>query len=379
MRILLVSNLFPPDIGGPATHISRLAGELFGRGHRVRVIVCAEDPSIPGPEPYPVYRISRRLPVPLRFALVFLRTWLTALLSDIVYVNGLELPATAGARFALRPAVLKVVGDFSWEYAIRHGWTDDGIDHYQSNRYPRKVELVRLAQRLYCRLASRVVVPSEYLRGLVSGWGVSGSDITVVNNALVGAAHSRLTPSEIRSRLGVTGPLVLTVARLYPWKQVDDLIRMAPRFSAGATLVIVGDGPERDSLEALAGNLNAAVVFVGAVDQSEVHSYLAAADVFVLNTRYEGMSHVLLEARRAGVPIVTTDVGGNLEILDSDHNALLVPYGDHPAMVAAVNRVLDDPALADRLRDNARAGMEHYSWDRQVGETLQLLRSSARS
>ena len=378
MRILLISNLFPPDIGGPATHISRLAGELFARGHRVRVIVCAEDPRLPGPEPYPVRRISRRLPVPLRFALVFVWTWLTALFSDVVYVNGLELPATAGARLAFRPAILKVVGDFSWEYAIRHAWTDDGIDLYQSRRYPLKVELVRLAQRLYCRLAGRVVVPSNYLRGLVGGWDVSDSRITVVNNALVSAPHDRLPASKIRANLGVTGPIVLTVARLYPWKQVDDLIRMAPRFVGGATLVIVGDGPERRSLESLAGAVDAPVVFVGAVDQEDVHSYLAAADVFVLNTRYEGMSHVLLEARRAGAPIVTTDVGGNLEILDSGENALLVPYGDHPAMFAAVNRLLEESELAGSLREGARHGMEHYSWDRQVAETLQLLRSAAR-
>ncbi len=377
MRILLVSNLFPPDIGGPATHISRLAGELFARGHLVRIIVCAENPRDPGAEPYPVHRISRRLPVPLRFALVFVWTWLRTLFADVVYVNGLELPATAAARFAFRPAVLKVVGDFSWEYAIRHGWTDDGVDLYQSSRYPLQVELVRLVQRLYCRLAGRVVVPSDYLRGLVNGWGVPASRITVVNNALVGPPPDPRPASEIRSRLGVTGPLVLTVARLYPWKQVDDLIRMAPRFSSDATLVIVGDGPDRRSLQALAVALKASVVFVGAVDQTEVHSYLAAADVFVLNTRYEGMSHVLLEARRAGAPIVTTDVVGNLEILESGSNALLVPYGDHPAMVAAVNHLLEDPEFAARLRDGAHGGMDRYSWDRQFAETLQLLRSSA--
>ncbi|SVE16928.1 uncharacterized protein METZ01_LOCUS469782, partial [marine metagenome] len=161
MRILLISNLFPPDIGGPATHISRLAGELYARGHRVRVIVCADNPQISSNEPYSVHRISRRLPVPLRFTIVFIWTWLTALFSDVVYINGLELPATAGARFAFRPTVLKIVGDFSWEYAIRHNWTDDGIDAYQSANYPKKIELVRVAQNLYCRLAGRIIVPSD--------------------------------------------------------------------------------------------------------------------------------------------------------------------------------------------------------------------------
>ncbi|HJN40229.1 MAG TPA: glycosyltransferase family 4 protein [Chloroflexota bacterium] len=377
MRVVLVSNLFPPDIGGPATHISRLAGDLFARGHRVRVIVAAEDPRVHGDEPYPVRRVSRRLPVPLRFALVFVWTWLAALFADVVYVNGLELPATAAARCAFRPAILKIVGDFSWEYAIRHRWTDDGIDPYQTRRYPLRVELVRFAQRLYCRLAGRIVVPSRYLRGLVQVWGIPVERIHVVNNALVGRPRVIHAAEDLRRQLDLSGPIVLTVARLYPWKQIDDLIRMSLDFSGDARLVIVGDGPERAALERLAADLDAPATFVGAVDQQDVFSYLKAADLFVLNTRYEGMSHVLLEARWAGVPIVTTDVGGNLEILESDHDALLVPYGDHPAMTAAINRILTDPALATRLGDAARTDLDHYTWDRQVDETLHLLRPPA--
>ena len=88
------------------------------------------------------------------------------------------------------------------------------------------------------------------------------------------------------------------------------------------------------------------------------------------------MSHVLLEARRAGAPIVTTNVGGNLEILDTGHNGLLVPYGDLSAMIAAINQILEDRDLADRLGNNARDGMDRYSWDRQVTETLQHLCAS---
>lgn len=377
MRILLISNLFPPDIGGPATHISRLASELYARGHRVRVIVCADNPRISSSEPYSVHRISRRLPVPFRFTIVFFWTWLSALFSDVVYINGLELPATAGARLAFRSPVLKIVGDFSWEYAIRHGWTDDGIDDYQSANYPKKVELVRLVQKLYCRLAGRIIVPSNYLQSLVAGWGIPESNITVINNSLVEEVHSNQNISDVRLKLGISGPLVLTVARLYPWKQVDDLIRMTPHLSDEAVLVIVGDGPERGLLETLALDLDAQVVFVGAVAQQDVYSYLAAADVFVLNTRYEGMSHVLLEARRAGAPIVTTNVGGNVEILDTGRNGLLVPYGDRSAMIAAINQILEDRDLADRLGNNARDGMDRYSWDRQVTETLQQLCASA--
>ena len=89
MRILLISNLFPPDIGGPATHISRLASELYARGHRVRVIVCADNPRISSSEPYSVHRISRRLPVPFRFTIVFFWTWFYYFYSTLGFVVAL--------------------------------------------------------------------------------------------------------------------------------------------------------------------------------------------------------------------------------------------------------------------------------------------------
>ena len=120
------------------------------------------------------------------------------------------------------------------------------------------------------------------------------------------------------------------------------------------------------------------VVFVGRVAHDEVAVYLRAADVFVLNTQYEGLSHTLVEVRHVGAPIVTTDIGGNREILRHEQNALLVPYGDHDAFITAVNRVLNDRALADRLVANGRQGLEHFQWERLVEETLDLLHEVTR-
>ena len=377
MRILFVSNLFPPDIGGPATHISRLAAELDDRGHDVRAVVCTLDGGIDGSERYPVKRISRRLPVPVRFARVFMWVWLWALRSDVVYINGLELPAVLGGAAAFKPRILKVVGDFAWEYATRQLWTSDTIDEFQTRRYASKVELVRRVQNLYCKLATRVVLPSQYLKRLVGGWGVASQKAVVINNALPGEPKILIGADELGRSLGVDGPLVLTVARLYSWKKIDDLVRMSLNFKPKSTLVIVGDGPEREYLENLARDVGARVVFVGAVPQDDVFSYLAAADIFVLNTSYEGMSHVLLEARWAGAKIVTTNVGGNLEILQNRVNALLVEYGDREAMIEAVNALLADRKLGCRMSDAARQELDHYSWDRLVEETLKLCTDTA--
>ena len=169
--------------------------------------------------------------------------------------------------------------------------------------------------------------------------------------------------------------MVCNVSRLYAWKHVDALIRMVPRFDHGAALLIVGGGPEQSRLEQLSREVGVTdrVVFTGDVPHDRVATYLRASQICVLNTQYEGLSHTLVEARHVGTPIVTTDVGGNREILRHEHSAVLVPFGDEDAFVHAVNDLLADPAHGARLARAARTGLEHFRWDRLVDETLEVL------
>ncbi len=377
MRITLVSNIFPPAVGGPATHIYHLAMTLHDRGHRVRAVVCTDDPEGAVRPPFPLVRVSWAVPVPLRYALVLWHTWRAARRSDVVYINGIELPSSLGARLAGRPRVLKVVGDWAWESALRRGLTDLGVEDFQHARHGLRVRALRWMERLYCRLANLIVVPSAYVGELVRGWGVPPERIRIIHNALPQEPRTDLTRAAARAELGLHGPIVCNVSRLYAWKRVDELIRMVSGFDAGATLLIVGDGPERPRLERVASETGVCnrVRFVGAVPHERVAAYLRAADVAVLNTDYEGLSHTLVEARWVGVPIVTTDIGGNREILTHDRNALLVPPGDPDAFTAAVNRVLGDRELAARLVAAAKQGVEHFRWDRLIDETLEMLSS----
>lgn len=375
MRILLVSNLFPPDIGGPATYVSRIAGDLHRRGHKVQLVVCAEDPSIKGNYPYPIHRVSRKIFMPLRMLIVLLWVIWHARRADVVYVNGLEFPGILGARLMRKPSALKVVGDFAWEYAIRHGWTTDGIDDFQKTRYGFKVELVRRIEQWYARNVHRVITPSFYLKRIVAGWGVPPERISVLYNALVRRADPAVSRESARAEVGLDGTLVLVVARLYKWKNIHTLIELVPDLPDGAKLVIVGDGPEEGTLKALAAQVGVAdrVVFVGSVPQSKVELYLKACDVFVLNTRYEGLSHTILECMDAGIPVVATAVGGNMELVEDGVNGFLVPVDGRKEIVTAVSRLLADPELRETFVQKSRERVKDSSWDRLVDDTLGVL------
>ncbi|MGI5837324.1 MAG: glycosyltransferase family 4 protein [Chloroflexota bacterium] len=380
MRVLLVSNLFPPDIGGPATYVSRLANDLHQRGHSVQLLVCAEDPSKGDNYPFPVHRVSRRTFMPLRMLIVLLWVLWYGRKADLIYVNGLELPGVLGSRLLRKPAALKVVGDFAWEYAVRHGWTNDGIDHFQTARYGRKVELVRKLEHWYARHVDRVITPSLYLKGIVAGWGVPAGRISVVYNALTSRFDGSISKEEARQKVGLSSTLVLTVARLYKWKNIDVLIKLVPDLPPESKLVIVGDGPEEEYLKGLAAEVGVAdrVIFVGRVPQAQVALYLRAADVFVLNTRYEGLSHTILECMDVGIPVVATAVGGNMELIEDGFNGFLVPVDDRRQIVSAVRKLLYDRNVRDAFVQRSKEKVKDASWERLVDTTVGILEQVAK-
>jgi glycosyltransferase involved in cell wall biosynthesis len=151
---------------------------------------------------------------------------------------------------------------------------------------------------------------------------------------------------------GTPGRRIGTIARLDPVKRLDDLLR-AVAVLPDVELEIVGDGPERGSLEALAASLGVSVHFAGwAADTRE---WLALWDALVLPSSTEGLPLVVLDALLAGVPVVATPVGSVPEAVEPEVTGLLVEVGDVAGLATTTSRLLDDPELARRL---AAAGRE---------------------
>jgi glycosyltransferase involved in cell wall biosynthesis len=356
-----------------------LGRELVERGHRVEVVTYGDAPG--GHRyPYPVRRVPRGLPVPKRLGLFVREIWRQGRTADLLYVNDYGLPAMV-ANLALRkPLVMKIVGDFAWEYAVRHGLVavDEPFERFQASRYGPKVEALRRMQASYASRASRVIVPSTFVRWYVEGWGVSTDRVRVIENAVsdptAGLGADRAT---VRAELGI-GPdqrVILAVARLTQWKGIDTVIRALRTLNLTEgnrnRLVVVGEGPDRARLEALAAELPIGVVrFIGEQPRREVGRWMLASDLLALCSGYEGLSHVLLEAMAAGLPVLASDVGGNRALVKDGENGLLVPYGDVSAMAATLQRLLDDAELRTRLGATARAEAAERTVDRLVDRTL---------
>lgn len=394
MNICVVSGTFHPEPGGPPTYLYHLLPELVRRGHLVEVVTYGDQssavsrqPSVASQQslPYLITRVSRRQPIPLRLARM---TWEVALAgrsADVLFVSDYGLPAMLANILLRKPIVLKNVGDFAWEFCTRRGWIPPGqtIDGFQTGHHSGRVRALRAVQAVYARAATRVIAPSRYSAGLVTGWGVDPGRVRVIYNALDHAPFANLPAREAARRaLGLgAGPLIVTVARLAPWKNVEALIRVLPLAQSrapGAQLLIVGDGPMRAELEALARRLPAGgVTFAGAQPAERVRLYLRAADVFALYSRYEGLPHVLLEAMAAGTPALVSPAGGNAEVIEHGRNGLIVPLDDDRALADAVVALLTDRRLAGALAASAQASLERFSWERMLAETEAVLREVA--
>jgi glycosyltransferase involved in cell wall biosynthesis len=171
---------------------------------------------------------------------------------------------------------------------------------------------------------------------------------------------------------------IIVVANLRPEKGHDVLMDAAVevlRRYPGARFQLVGGGPERDRLMARAqarGMLHA-FAFLG--HQDDVPARLADADIFVLPSRSEAFPNAVLEAMASGLPIVSSGVGGILELIDDGTSGLLVPPGDARALADRLCRLMNDPAFASRLGNAARTEAHaRYSFDRMVAafESLYL-------
>jgi glycosyltransferase involved in cell wall biosynthesis len=354
MRLLIATPLYPPDSGGPATY-SRLLEDEFA--HPVTVVKFSD---------------VRGYPKFIRHIVYFWNVFVEAKNADVVLALdpvSVGLPALWAARLRRKPFVVKVVGDYAWEQGVQRFGITDTLDTFVCRAHiPFPVAFLRAIQMHVVHGAQKVIVPSKYLKGIVEKWGTTPSKITVIYNAIeleeIGAIPHALT--------GLPKPWVVTIGRLVPWKHVDGIIDAVSELNA--SLIVVGDGPEYVALQKRAQvELPGRVHFTGAIPHAEALTILSHADCFTLNSSYEGLSHVLIEALMLGVPVIATHAGGNAELIRNAENGVLVPPRDTQALTNALHHVLSDGEYRATLSTNARRAREDFSASRMRTHTAEFL------
>jgi glycosyltransferase involved in cell wall biosynthesis len=205
--------------------------------------------------------------------------------------------------------------------------------------------------------------------------GIPRSKTLVLPNGVdLPAAASLPEQAQARATLGLPleGLLVASVARLNPVKRLDVLLQ-ALALVEEAKLVLVGDGPERGRLEALAESLGISGRVHLAGYREDVWPWLAACDVFALSSEWEGMPNAVLEAMAAGLPVVATRVGGTPDVVVEGVTGYLVPSDDPLALARALKALIRDSGLRYQMGAAGRHRVEErFSVERMVERTQAL-------
>ncbi|MBN2517876.1 MAG: glycosyltransferase family 4 protein [Candidatus Altiarchaeota archaeon] len=373
MKILITASIFPPEIGGPATYAYEFSKRVAELGHKVRVVTLTDIKSatLMGVEVSQVKRSRHKF---LRQSALFSKILEKGRSCDVIYAQNpaaIGLPSVLAGKILRRPVVVKYVGDSAWEKAFRDGKTnkllEDFLEEPDANKH------IIGVQRQVFKKARRIIVPSRFLAGILKRfYKVPESRIRVIPNAVHLEELARVRKKRLMGRN------IITVCRLVRWKGVQDIIRVLPEVLEEAPdtrLLIVGEGPYKEELEKLVDDLGLKnkVKFLGRLPHREAVRYIASANLFVLNSLYEGMPHVLIEAMAVGTPVVATGVCGIPEIVEDGKNGVLVKPNSKKQLRDATIDLLMDREKAEKLAEEAKDIVKEYSWSNLLDRTLSVL------
>jgi phosphatidylinositol alpha-1,6-mannosyltransferase len=371
-RTLLVTNDFPPRVGGIQRTLHALVRELPADRMTVLAPSWEGTEAFDAAEPYRIVRAPRRFLWPTPST--------RRRLSELIDGSGAQVVVFGDAM------PLAAMGPSLAARGIPYLVAAHGFDYWLSLLPGAHAGLAYMTSR-----ASHVpVMCSAFIARVVRTAVPQGVPVSVMYpGADVKAFRPGLPTDQVLERHGLAGrPVVACVSRLVARKGQDVLIRAMPlvrRRVPDAVLLVVGDGPHRSTLERMAALApSGSVVFAGQVSEADLPTYYAAGKVFAMPCRtrlggleVEGWGNVFIEAAACGRPVVVGDSGGAPESVVEGETGVLVDGRNVEQVADAISRLLEDPALVERMGKAGRERVERFfTWPRAAVQVARWLRDA---
>jgi glycosyltransferase involved in cell wall biosynthesis len=368
MRVVMLSTSFPPEIGGIQAHVTNLAQSLEAQGHQVRVVTVRRNKTERVRDTFRGLKVTR--------------------------VPQLNLPKTLTTQYlALSTALLIALRARGQADVVHyHTFWPDAFTAFVVNKFVPTIytahesrflimsEQAESRQRLQHALKpfQGIIAPSTELLYVSRQLGVSEDRSVFIPNAV---DSNRFSPDvargSVRARYNIPAGhiLILCPRRLVPKNGVEFLIEslhLVRQRLDRISVLIVGEGPERQKLEARVCEfgLQNSIIFGGNQSNDELPSFYADADIVAIPSLMEATSIAGLEAMASARAVVATRVGGLPEIIDDAVTGLLVPPRDPEALSVAITRLIEQPELREQLGLAARARVEReFTWDKVASST----------
>ena len=340
--ILLITSVYPPQVGGPAVFTSRFSHWLLEKNYSVSTITYETDKKNDHSNvSYITLRQNRLISfVKFVFKILTISGRKTLILS-----NGAFIETYIACRISRRKYILKIPGDHLWELSKNRGWTKKSIEEFQFEKLNYKQRIFRMLNNLALKNADFVITPSNQLFVFAQNWGVKKEKVKIIYNC-VNPDHFDKIEGQMKQFD------LVTTCRLVPWKGLEELIETSIKLNL--KLLIIGDGPLLPHLKSLAQGETSKISFAGRIENSQISKELSKAKIFVLNSEYEATSYALIEAKMCGLPVLAKKNDGSLTVVRDGVDGFVYSANEGFTLDSAIIKLSASSELVESFGSESR-------------------------
>ena len=320
MRVLVTVGIFPPDIGGPATFVPKIAKYFQDElNYEIEILTLSDNKNSNINDDFSVKRIDRNLPIIYRWLKTIFTIYKLGKNKDLIFVNGLGTETTIANIFLKKKIIRKIVGDPVWERAYNKAKISESFDEFQVKNYGFSISLQKKVRSFSIKKSDIVVTPSKHLKNFILNLGFKNK-IEIINNGV-------FIPEENTNIFTNDQINITIVSRLVSHKNIKKIIRAISDLNDPLIyLNIIGDGPELNQLQkiSLESNNKDNIIFHGKLNRDDINHIFLKSDIYIQASNYEGLPHSLLEAMSYGIPVLCTPVGECKEILGNEDRGYIL-------------------------------------------------------
>jgi glycosyltransferase involved in cell wall biosynthesis len=363
MNILITVGIFPPDIGGPAVFVPKIAKHLENQGHEIQIICLANDLSVDNEDQLNVRRIKRSTNLLLRWIKTLFLIITYGRNSDVIFVNGLGVEAAIANIFLRKRIVRKIVGDPVWERFYNKNKTKKNFDDFQKINSSWNMKIQKLLRNWSINSSEIIITPSNHLKQFVNDLGSINNVLKINNGIEIIDLGREAEPNKINN--------LLVNSRLVVQKNIDLVIEAFGILNdSRLKLEIIGEGSEFQRLNELITNLEIQnnVILIGKVDNNSVSKYLEKSQLFIQASDYEGLPHSILEAINYEVPVLSTEAGGCKDLLHNGDRGFIISSPPNKYQIAeSINFIINNPTSAHQKALEAKSYIrENHNFQTQA-------------
>ena len=320
MRVLVTVGIFPPDIGGPATFVPKIAKYFQDElNYEIEILTLSDNKNSNINDDFSVKRIDRNLPIIYRWLKTIFTIYKLGKNKDLIFVNGLGTETTIANIFLKKKIIRKIVGDPVWERAYSKAKISESFDEFQVKNYGFSISFQKKVRSFSIKKSDIVVTPSQHLKNFILNLGFKNK-IEIINNGV-------FIPEENTNIFTNDQINITIVSRLVSHKNIEKIIKAISDLNSPLiNLNIIGDGPELNQLQkiSLESNNKDNIIFHGKLNRDDINHIFLKSDIYIQASNYEGLPHSLLEAMSYGIPVLCTPVGECKEILGNEDRGYIL-------------------------------------------------------